>query len=83
MIEFREAVLTSLLNLLRTALEDSLRGDDKMSMDRTMLESDVVRSSVDNSALPCVKASCLTPKFIGKEEVFVQYKILKKKFLFN
>ena len=80
MIEFREAVLTSLLNLLRTALENSLRGDDKMSIDKTMLDSDVVRSSADNSTLPSVKASSLTPKFIGKEEVIVQYKISKRSF---
>jgi hypothetical protein len=83
MIEFREAVLTSLLNLLRTALENSLRGDDKMSIDKTMLDSDVVRSSTDNSTLPSVKASSLTPKFIGKEEVFVQYKISKRIFFLN
>ncbi len=69
MIEFREAVLTSLLNLLRTSLENSLRGDVKISRDKMMLESDVARSSIDDTRLPNLKMSSLSPKFIGKEEV--------------
>ena len=69
MIEFREAVLNSLLNLLRTALENSLRGDEKMSSDKMMLESEVARSSVDDTTLPNEKISSLTPKYFGKEEV--------------
>ena len=69
MIEFREAVLNSLLNLLRTALENFLRGDEKMSSDKMMLESEVARSSVDDTTLPNEKISSLTPKYFGKEEV--------------
>jgi hypothetical protein len=67
MLEFREAVLTSLLNLLRTSLEQQLSGQ---SSDGNMkLETRVVSSSPtfpDVSSMTVLRA---------KEEVMTTYRL--------
>ena len=61
MIEFREAVLTSLLNLLRTSLENSLKGEDGFTS-----ESEAAKLAGSQPL-----SSSLVAKFNAKEEVIV------------
>ena len=66
MIEFREAVFNSLLNMLRVSLEAGLRGDDKNL--ESASESNVAKLS-EAATLPDSNMLNLVPDFKGKEEV--------------
>ena len=66
MIEFREAVFNSLLNMLRVSLEAGLHGDDKNL--ESASESNVAKLS-EGATLPDSNMLNLVPDFKGKEEV--------------
>jgi hypothetical protein len=69
MIEFRESVLTSLLNLLRSSLENSLSENLKETKVNFKSENEDAKSQSQNlsNMMPLTSIAI----FHGKEEVFI------------
>jgi hypothetical protein len=69
MIEFRESVLTSLLNLLRSSLENSLSENPKETKVNFKSENEDAKSQSQNlsNMMPLTSIAI----FHGKEEVFI------------